>query len=141
MNSVVNLDIAKRVDVICRKGDTLTLSLNITDTSGNAQDLTAYTGFKMEVRKADYKNTAYSNDGDNNDNIILSTEDPDAGTEDKRVSYVADANGNLVFTVAASVMGTRPAGMYVYDIESIDAGGTVQTWIYGTFRINEDVSV
>lgn len=145
MSSVVNLDIAKRVDVVCRKGDTFSLAISITDSEGNVQDLSIpdpYTAFKMEVRKADYKNVGYSGDpvGDENDNIILSTEDA-ALDATKRINYSSDAQGNLAFTVSSDIMETRTAGMYVYDIESIKADGTVQTWIFGTFRINEDVSV
>jgi hypothetical protein len=32
--------------------------------------------------------------------------------------------------------------MYVYDIEAISvSGGESQTWLYGTFKVNEDISV
>lgn len=47
----VNLDIAQRLDITCRKGDTFSLTLNITDSAGTAINLSAYT-FEMEVRNA-----------------------------------------------------------------------------------------
>ena len=30
-------------------------------------------------------------------------------------------------------------GLYVYDLQS-DNGGTIKTWVYGLFKVNEDVS-
>ena len=52
--------------------------------------------------------------------------------------------GEVEFTIESSVMKTIPAGVYMYDIEAAKTIGSVttkQTWVYGTFTVNEDVSV
>ena len=46
----------------------------------------------------------------------------------------------ITLEVAASVMKTMPAGLYVYDVEQ-KSGSTVTTLIYGTLKVNEDVSI
>jgi hypothetical protein len=33
------------------------------------------------------------------------------------------------------------SGLYVYDIEQKTSAGVVTTLIYGTFKVNEDVSI
>jgi hypothetical protein len=56
---------------------------------------------------------------------------------------VADTDGVVRFTVTSSNMGLTLSGLYVYDIEMTDFSNSnkVTTLIYGTFKINEDVSV
>jgi len=133
MNNVVNLDTAKRVDITCRKGDTFLLDLDITDSEGNALDLSSYT-FKMEVRIND------SSDGGEGDSDLILTTTDDDNSSNKQITYTKDDSGNLTFTVSASNMAGVESGLYVYDIQS-DIGGVVSTWLYGIFKINEDVSI
>jgi hypothetical protein len=157
MAQTINLDTSQRVDIICRKGDTFDLSLTLKDNASTpASIVNKNDSFKMEVRVSDDSNTAYGNgNGDSNDNIILSTLDASNGATkkidvkdsggtslpDSSTDVIAD--GVVKFSVTAAIMATRPAGNYVYDIEMTDASddSKVTTLIYGTFRINEDVSV
>lgn len=165
MAQTINLDTSQRVDITCRKGDTFELSLTLKDNASTpASVVNENDSFKMEVRASDDSNTAYGTTaGDTNDNIILSTLDPKtdggdltAGTKEitvKDSSGVdlphADGGSAIVtdgivkFAVTSAIMATRPAGLYVYDIEMTDASASnkVTTLIYGTFKINEDVSV
>ena len=55
----------------------------------------------------------------------------------------ADTTGIVKFFVGADTMATIPSGIYVYDIEMTDVSENdkVTTLIYGTFKVNEDVSV
>jgi hypothetical protein len=46
--SVVNLDNAQRVDIVCRKGDTFSIEIDFYDANNDPIDLTGYT-WKMEV--------------------------------------------------------------------------------------------
>ena len=46
--SSVTLDVAKRLDITCRKGDTFNLVVNVTDSAGAVVDLTTYS-FKMTI--------------------------------------------------------------------------------------------
>ena len=145
MATQINLDTAQRVDITCRRGDTFDMSLTIQD-AGGVTALADNDSFKMEVRVADTDDTVYTDGtthGDDNNNIILSTLDDAAGAT-KRIAYDlgGHATGVVTFTATAAIMLTRPSGLYVYDIEMTDTSETkVTTLIYGTFKINEDVSV
>ncbi len=159
MAQTINLDTSQRVDITCRKGDTFELSLTLKDNASTpASVVNQNDSFKMEVRASDDSNTAYGTTaGDTNDNIILSTLDATSGATkeitvkdssgvdlphaDGGSSVVTD--GIVKFGVTSAIMAGRPAGLYVYDIEMTDASESnkVTTLIYGTFKINEDVSV
>ena len=118
MATSVNLDIAQRLDITCRKGDTFTLTLNITDSAGTAITLTPYS-FQMEVRDSA------------TDAIIIPTTD---------FTFTKDADataGKLNITVAAADM--TATGSYIYDLETT-LTSDVQTWLYGVFTINDDVT-
>jgi hypothetical protein len=115
----VNLDISSRLDITCRKNDTFSLDLDIKDPSGNALDLTSYT-FKMEVR---------TSTDDEGSPVIASA----------NISDTADDSGNLNLTITAANMNVS-AGTYVYDLQAT-LSGVVTTWLYGTFKVNEDVTI
>lgn len=140
MSNVINLDVAKRVDIICRKGDTFKLEIDLKAADGTPVPQDGYT-YKMEVRTADYANTSYADPaGDTDATIVLSTEDSD--TPFKKITYTPTA-GKVVFNVTSAIMKTVSSGLYVYDIEATTTSSTpeTQTWLYGTFKVNEDISV
>ena len=115
--NTVNLDNAQRVDIICRKGDTFSLEVDFYNDSNQPINLTSYT-FKMEVSESDTSATP-----------VLDSND---------FSYSGNSTGTLFVTATANTMLTISAGMYVYGLQSNDAG-TVKTWLYGLFTVNEDV--
>lgn len=117
--SAVNLDVAKRLDITCRKGDTFSLTINVTDSNGDAVDLSSY-AFKMEVRPTDTSATV----------TIADTDITASGT----------AGGVLTVTIASSIMAAVDSGLYSYDLQTI-ASGVTQTWLYGVLQVNEDVTV
>jgi len=159
MAKTINLDTSQRVDITCRKGDTFELSLTLKDNASTpASVVNENDSFKMEVRVSDDSNTAYGTDnGDSNNNIILSTLDATSGATKKidvKDSSGVDlphadggsaivTDGIVKFAVTSAIMASTSAGLYVYDIEMTDASddNKVTTLIYGTFKINEDVSV
>ena len=116
--SKVSLDVAQRLDITCRKGDTFNLVVNVSDSSGTAVDLSSsiYT-FEMEVRQTDTSSVTIPNSS---------------------VTIDGTAAGVLTITIAASVM-EKDAGLYVYDLETIK-GGVHQTWLTGVITIVEDVT-
>tara|TARA_R110000824_G_scaffold283089_1_gene471452 strand:- start:343 stop:702 length:360 start_codon:yes stop_codon:yes gene_type:complete len=118
MATQINLDTSTRVDITCRKGDTFSLEFTFTDSSGVAINLTGYT-WKMDVKETD------TSSGD----IIA----------DDSFTYSGTAAGLLTVTATASTMAGVTGGLYVYDLQST-TGGSVKTWIYGLFTINEDIS-
>ena len=126
MATSINLDIANRVDITTRRGDTFTLELTFNDEDGVAIDLSSGYEWMMQVREADTSTTALL-DGDSND---------DSAND---FGFTGDNNGLLTITSSASVMAGIEGGIYVYDLQS-SQGAVVTTWMYGIFKVNEDVS-
>lgn len=126
MATNVNLDIASRVDIKCRKGDTFTLELTFKDEDNEVIDLSVGYDWVMQVRESD-TSAAASLSGDSDDD------------SDNDFGFVSDANGVLTITSPASIMSTIDGGIYVYDLQSVQ-GSTIVTWMYGVFQVNEDVS-
>ena len=156
MANQINLDRSQRVDITCKRGDTFNLNLELKSDSnvalvlGNAQDntLTDYYFYKMEVREAD----THDNINDQTTHpegyvlLINGVVDPFTGVDP---NFVASENPGLVtFTQTYDLMTDVPAGIYVYDIQqkiTTDASGntvsSVETLLYGIFKIVEDVTV
>ena len=126
MATSINLDIANRVDVTTRKGDTFTLELTFKDEDGLVIDLSSGYEWMMQVRESDTSTTALL-DGDSNDD--------NAGS----FGFTGTNTGLLTITASAATMATIDGGIYVYDLQS-SQGATVITWMYGIFKVNEDVS-
>ncbi len=119
MSSVVNLDVSKRLDVTCRKGDTFSLVINVTDAAGAVVDLTTYS-FKMEVRATDTSE--------------------DSTITDDQLTITGTSLGVITITISSSVMAVIASGLYTYDLQTIVSGVT-QTWLHGVLQVNEDVTV
>lgn len=118
MASSINLDIAKRVDITCRKGDTFSISLTFTEANGDEMPIGNH-AFRMVVKETD---TSVGS-------VISNTE----------FSYDVDPGNVVTISCQYDVMETKESGIYVYDLQSKE-GDIVKTWIYGTFKINEDVA-
>ena len=126
MANTVNLDIASRVDITCRKGDTFSLELTFKDENGNPIDLSSGYNWLMQVRDSDTaETTLISGDSTN--------------VSDDGFAFAGDSDGVLVVTSPASVTSLVDGGLYVYDLQSVQ-GAKVVTWIYGIFKVNEDIS-
>ena len=117
--SQVQLDVAKRLDIICRKGDTFNLVINVTDSAGTAVNLSTYS-FKMQVKETDTSST----------NVISNDDITITGTD----------AGVLTVTIPSTVMTSVSSGLYAYDLQTINVGVT-QTWLTGVLKVNEDVTV
>lgn len=119
----VSTDVAQRVDVTCRKGDTFSLTINAKDSLGVPINFGVFTGMKWEVRPTD----------------------EDTGTPILSFTFPSDFNtavvGSLTISKDSSAMEHVAAGVYVYDFELTDASAKKTTWFYGIFRINDDVSI
>lgn len=126
MATSINLDIANRVDITTRRGDTFTLELTFNDEDGVAIDLSSGYEWMMQVRESDTSSSTLL-DGDSNDDLA------------NDFGFTGDNNGLLTITASASVMSAIEGGIYVYDLQSAQ-GAVVTTWMYGIFKINEDVS-
>lgn len=135
----INLDTSSRVDVTCRKGDTFSLRLTVTAADGIAVGFAAGDIFLFQVRDSDTGDLVTN--GSNTFSASVTADDASAGG----INAGGVTNTTLKYidlTVAATVMKTMPAGLYVYDVEQKAAsGGVVSTLIFGTLKVNEDVSI
>lgn len=123
--STLRLDQAQRVDIVCRRGDTFKMVLNVRNSSGAVVNVSgsAFT-YKMEVRETD---------------TATGTIIPTNATG---FVFAGNASGVLTVTVSSTTMAAVNSGLYVYDLQAIRVSDSfVQTWLYGTFLINEDVTV
>lgn len=119
MSAEVSLDISQRLDITCRKGDTFILSMNVTDSAGDVEDLSSRT-WKMEVKDTD--TTLES--------VIT----------DDLISITGTSLGVLTITIPSSVMDDITGDtIYVYDLQTTLASVT-RTWFHGLFTVNEDVT-
>jgi hypothetical protein len=118
MATQINLDNSTRVDITCRKGDTFRLEFTFTDENNQAIDISSYT-WKMDVKETDTSSSDIISDADFN--------------------YTGTSLGVLTITATSSVMSGIEGGIYVYDLQSTNSG-TVSTWVYGIFKVNEDIS-
>ena len=129
MSLSINLDIAKRLDITCRRGDTFNLEFVISDADGVPMDIdspTSYT-FKMEVRETDTSSAA----------LIITNNSGSNG-----FTVLGDTSGKLIVNASAEVMSAVPSGLFVYDLQATKVDdNAVQTWFFGLFKINEDVTV
>lgn len=130
MAKTINLDTSQRVDITCRKGDTFSLRLTVTDSSTPpVANFEVDDTFLMEVRDSD-TGTLITN-----------------GSVNFAITETADAsdvtNKYVDLTLDAATMKTMPSGLYVYDVEqkTDDSTPVVSTLIYGTLKINEDIAI
>jgi hypothetical protein len=117
----VNLDTASRLDIVCRKGDSFSLSINFnTELSATASYWT------MKVAETDESG-----------NFALTLNDAENFTIENNADGMTNALMNI--TVPGATMAGVTAGNYVYDLQ-FNNGVLVKTYLYGTFLVNEDVS-
>jgi len=147
MANKVNLDVSERLDIICRQGDTFSLTLTLKDSAGDALPLsTDNYRFAMQVRSDQDSAKAKGSSG-----LILGTRDIGSratnakGQESSFEPFTVDDSGNLTITALPATMREVPAGLYVYDLQQIKPNATTNidehtTILRGTFRVNGDVS-
>ena len=117
-----NLDIAQRLDITCRKGDTFELIITIKDANGTALDLSTYADFEMDVRPTD----------EDTGTPILTFTNSD---------FTATAQGILTATKSYTDMAAVESGTFVYDLQATDGSSVRTTWFYGLFTIIDDVTI
>ena len=143
MAQKVNLDVAERLDITCRRGDSFSLSLTLKDSTGTAIDLGAEGAgysFLFDVKGA--KERAAS--GSFTRPIVASshgnTSTIDEGLNSAFSFTKSTATTGLVtLSASATSMGLFLTGVYVYDIQQ-DDGTSITTILKGNFRVNEDIS-
>jgi len=146
MANQINLDRSQRVDITCKRGDTFNLNLELKDDAGIAlvlgdtqdSNLSDYYFYKMEVREVD------THDGTGGpgttEGYVLQMDGTVSTTDDGLVTFTKSHDQMTGVNV--------PSGIYVYDIQQkIDdnadgaSPSSVETLLYGIFKIVEDVTV
>ena len=127
-------DVAQKLNITARKGDTFRLSVTFKNASGG--NITVGGGaynFKMDVRASAF------DDSDSGAIINISE------TQDEAVTNGFDTSGgsgNVIINISSSTMNGIDGGRYVYDLQATNtADNSVQTWLKGNFVVNEDVTV
>ena len=127
----LNLDTAKEINVITKRGDSLSFDITVKDTDGDAVDLTVYT-FDMDVISGGASR--------NRANVVLSAT---TGGKNKLLASVTGAgDGTLTVSASREAMSQVTPGTYRYYISANHAtNSTTETWFFGTFTVREDITV
>ena len=149
MASSVNLDVAERLDITCRRGDTFSLTLTLKDSSGTAITLaTSGYEFLMDVKTTPQRTRS----GVSEREVIASSILSPSKSNSKRLTSdqqnklsngfefkdITDS-GTVNVTASADTMSNLPVGSFEYDIQQ-KVGDVVTTILRGTFIVNEDIS-
>lgn len=127
----VNLDTASRLDIICRKGDSFELSVDF----GEAINNTA-ANWKMQIATSDTATATQTIEGAVSSGTGFEVADNSDGV----------TNAKLTIKISSTTMAGISSGLYVYDIQNDSntddtTGGVVKTYLFGTFKVNEDITV
>ena len=113
--AVLNLDTSQRLDIICRKGDTFEFTFDVGD-----EALAGETGdWQMHVRP---------------------TEDDESDPPELQASNSVEGSV-ITINISSSDMGGIDSGLYVYDIQFVGGANQVKTYLHGTFKVNEDITI
>lgn len=147
--SKVNLDIADRLDITCRGGDTFELTLTLKDSAGAALPLVTddYT-FLMQVKKniktvgptvLRVPGGGEADDAVISDGIIIGSAESGVKGLVNFTFINKDDSGNVTVFLSAQDMRKVIPGRYKYDLQ-YTVGTTQKTILEGSFRVNSDVS-
>lgn len=140
MASKANLDVAEKLDITCRKGDTFELQLNLKDSSGNALPLvTDKYDFLMQVRsgrrRQQQKGALVAGTITKGQQALSKDGSTPVGFSFEE----ADDLGNVKIFASASTMEKFESGRYNYDLQYIVNEKTT-TILKGSFNVNDDIS-
>ena len=130
MANTLNLDRSQRLDVVCKRGDTFKMNLELKDDDGtaielnpiNPEETTPYYAFKMEVRAADTDDVV----GDGTEGYLIQKFATIEGRTGSSAPTVSNSTNLATFKIEHGEMGidladnntnNLDAGVYVYDIE------------------------
>lgn len=127
--ATANLDISEKLDIVCKRGDSFSMSITMTNSSGTAINTSDYV-FKLMVKSKDINGgrAAGINLPVSYDSTILTIDNVTGGLD-----------GVATFNENATTMAAIDPGVYVYDIQ-YDNGGEIKTILEGLFKVNPDVT-
>lgn len=140
MATKANLDVAERLDITCRKGDTFELSLNFKDSDGNnIALLTDEYDFFMQVRSpkktANTRGTLVAGTLSKGDQAKGADKSSNVGFNFEDI----DDSGNVTVRASADTMANFVAGRYTYDLQ-YTVNNKTTTVLKGSFTVNDDIT-
>lgn len=129
--ATVNLDTAVRLDIVCRKGDSFELNVDF----GKQLSDNTEANWKMQIAKSDTSASSATVEGAVSDGTGFTIAPNSDGVTDAL----------LTIKISSTTMAGFTSGLYVYDVQSDTntddvTEGNVKTHLYGTFKVNEDVT-
>tara|TARA_R100001129_G_scaffold77148_1_gene52657 strand:+ start:344 stop:742 length:399 start_codon:yes stop_codon:yes gene_type:complete len=131
MATELNLDTSEEINVITKRGDSLSFDITVKDTAGAAVDLTVYT-FDFDV--------VSGTPNKSRSNVVLSNS---VGGKNKLLASVTGAgDGTLTVSATREAMANISPGTYRYDISANhNTNSTTETFFFGTFTVREDITI
>lgn len=131
MATELNLDTSEQINVITKRGDSLSFDITVKDSDGDAVDLTVYT-FDFDVVSGTPNKTR--------SNVVLSNS---VGGKNKLLASVTGAaDGTLTVSATREAMANISPSTYRYDISANhNTNSTTETWFFGTFTVREDITI
>lgn len=151
----VNFDIAKRLDITTRKGDSFNLKLTLKDSSGSPINLFGADGeskFYMQVVDSDGRIILHTISNSTGGGSTSGSLDPNFMSQQLTVTLTdtvstTEATGIVSISASAEDMKQVDSGRYLYDLQyedpgnSIDSANERKTILFGTFTINNDITL
>ena len=126
-------DVAQKLNITARKGDTFRLSVTFKNAQGEAISIPGNYTFKMQVRNSAFDDTAAG--------ALIEISETQAAAVTNGFDTTGGA-GNVVINIDSTNMNNIDGGRYVYDLQATNTSdNSVQTWLKGNFVVNEDVTV
>ena len=142
--ATINTDISQKVDITIKAEDTLSLVLNITDSSNAVFSLAEYYIF-FNIYGSSSDDTLIAASNLTARNSELSGDDlAEADYFNVITNYtiskpagitVDDSNGKITLSLSSSDTSLTP-GSYKYKMK-LKKGETIKTWMHGKFRVND----
>tara|TARA_Y100000004_G_scaffold9209_1_gene10115 strand:- start:1139 stop:1567 length:429 start_codon:yes stop_codon:yes gene_type:complete len=141
--ATINTDISEKIDITIKAEDSLSLVLNVTNSSGGAFDLSGYyVFFNIYGASSDDTLIAASNITARDTELSLSTDESDyfniisGYTLSKPAAViVTDTSGKIELSLTSSETSLTPMS-YKYKVR-LKKGTTIKTWMHGKFKVNE----
>tara|TARA_R100000329_G_scaffold62418_2_gene55594 strand:- start:1488 stop:1919 length:432 start_codon:yes stop_codon:yes gene_type:complete len=142
--ATINTDISQKIDIIIKAEDSLSLSVNITDSSNAVFSLAEYYVF-FNIYGANSDDTIIAASNLTARNAELGGDDlsetdyftvVSGYTQSKPAAIsVDDTNGKITLSLTSAETSLTPGG-YRYKIK-LKKGTTIKTWMHGKFKVNE----
>ena len=146
MAETANFDTTEELNIVCREGDTFSMTVNLKDSSGTGLTLvTDEYVFYMQVKSI--TRVGDKRAGRQIENVVLQTPSIAKGRDTDVRTFEAptlDNSGNVTIEASAETMSLISPGSYVYDLKYVKPRSTgLDTHkgvLRGSFVINSQVT-